>query len=200
MSPTSCCATPTWRCIAPRPTGAAPIISSSRKWTPDAGAAQARTRSAQGAASPSNSSSIISRWSTSRAATCRGFEALMRWNHPERGLVAPDEFIPVAEEIGLIVPIGDWVLEQACREAASWPDNLTVAVNLSAAQFRNPTLALSVVCALGQSGLAGVAARTGDHRDRAAAGRPSRARRRCIRSARSACGSAWTISAPAIRR
>jgi len=83
-----------------------------------------------------------------------GFEALIRWNHPERGLVAPDDFIPVAEEIGLIVPLGDWVLKQVCRDAAAWPANLTVAVNLSAVQFRNPTLALSVVSALGQSGLA----------------------------------------------
>ncbi len=82
-----------------------------------------------------------------------GFEALVRWNHPERGVIAPDDFISVAEEIGLIVPIGDWVLKQACRDAAKWPDNLTVAVNLSAVQFRNPTLALSVVGALGASGL-----------------------------------------------
>jgi diguanylate cyclase (GGDEF)-like protein len=82
-----------------------------------------------------------------------GFEALVRWNHPERGLVPPDAFIPVAEEIGLIVPLGDWVLKEACREAATWPDHLTVAVNLSPVQFRNPTLALSVVSALAQSGL-----------------------------------------------
>jgi diguanylate cyclase (GGDEF)-like protein len=82
-----------------------------------------------------------------------GFEALIRWNHPERGLVSPDQFIPVAEEIGLIVPLGDWVLKQACQEAASWPGKLTIAVNLSAVQFRNPTLALSVISALGQSGL-----------------------------------------------
>jgi EAL domain-containing protein (putative c-di-GMP-specific phosphodiesterase class I) len=82
-----------------------------------------------------------------------GFEALVRWKHPERGLVPPDAFIPVAEEIGLIVPLGDWVLKEACREAATWPDHLTVAVNLSPVQFRNPTLALSVVSALAQSGL-----------------------------------------------
>jgi len=83
-----------------------------------------------------------------------GFEALVRWNHPERGLVGPDDFIPVAEEIGLIVPIGDWVLRQACRDAVNWPGKFTVAVNLSAVQFRHPTLALSVVSALGASGLA----------------------------------------------
>ncbi len=82
------------------------------------------------------------------------FEALIRWNHPTRGLVGPNDFIAVAEEIGLIVPLGDWVLRQACRDAAAWPGKLSVAVNLSAAQFRNPTLALSVVSALGTSGLA----------------------------------------------
>ena len=83
-----------------------------------------------------------------------GFEALLRWNHPERGQVNPDEFVPVAEEIGLITPLGEWVLKQACRDAALWPDRHTVAVNLSAAQFRNPTLTLAVASALGQSGLA----------------------------------------------
>jgi diguanylate cyclase (GGDEF)-like protein len=83
-----------------------------------------------------------------------GFEALLRWKHPERGLVFPDEFIPVAEEIGLIVPLGDWVLKQACRDAVNWPAKTTIAVNLWPVQFRNPMLALSVVSALGQSGLA----------------------------------------------
>ncbi len=83
-----------------------------------------------------------------------GFEALVRWNHPEHGLISPDRFIPIAEEIGLIIPIGDWVLKQACREAATWPSDMTVAVNLSAVQFRNTTLPLSVVSALGESGLA----------------------------------------------
>jgi diguanylate cyclase (GGDEF)-like protein len=83
-----------------------------------------------------------------------GFEALIRWRHPEHGLIPPDEFIPVAEEIGVIVPIGEWVLRQVCRDAVKWPDHLTVAVNLSAVQFRNSALSLSVVSALAQSGLA----------------------------------------------
>jgi diguanylate cyclase (GGDEF)-like protein len=82
-----------------------------------------------------------------------GFEALIRWNHPERGFIEPSDFIPAAEEIGLITALGDWVIRKACLEAATWPENLTVAVNLSAAQFRSPMLALSVVSALGASGL-----------------------------------------------
>jgi diguanylate cyclase (GGDEF)-like protein/PAS domain S-box-containing protein len=82
-----------------------------------------------------------------------GFEALLRWNHPDRGLVSPADFIPLAEEIGLIVPLGEWVLREACREAASWPGRVKVAVNLSPVQFRNPTLLHTVVSALGASGL-----------------------------------------------
>jgi diguanylate cyclase (GGDEF)-like protein/PAS domain S-box-containing protein len=82
-----------------------------------------------------------------------GFEALVRWNHPQRGIVGPNEFVPVAEEIGLILPLGEWVLRQACRDAAGWPDDLNVAVNLSAVQFRSPALALSVVMALNEAGL-----------------------------------------------
>ena len=64
-----------------------------------------------------------------------GFEALLRWQHPERGMVSPAEFIPLAEEVGLIVPIGEWVLRQACRTAASWPEAVLVAVNVSPVQF-----------------------------------------------------------------
>jgi EAL domain-containing protein (putative c-di-GMP-specific phosphodiesterase class I) len=69
-----------------------------------------------------------------------GFEALIRWNHPELGMISPADFIPVAEETGLINPIGEWVLRQACADAAAWPDNLKVAVNLSPAQFRSRSL------------------------------------------------------------
>ena len=82
-----------------------------------------------------------------------GFEALLRWHHPERGMVPPLEFIALAEEIGLIGQIGAWVLKQACLEAAKWPDDIHVAVNLSPAQFRHRAVVLDVVAALGASGL-----------------------------------------------
>jgi diguanylate cyclase (GGDEF)-like protein/PAS domain S-box-containing protein len=83
-----------------------------------------------------------------------GCEALLRWNHPERGLVFPAEFIPLAEEIGLIVPLGELVLRQACLEAAKWPRPIKVAVNLSPAQFKSRNLVAAVVRALAASGLA----------------------------------------------
>jgi diguanylate cyclase (GGDEF)-like protein len=82
-----------------------------------------------------------------------GCEALLRWRHPVRGLVSPADFIPLAEEIGLIVPIGDWVLRTACAEAASWPVPISIAVNLSPAQFKSRTLIDSVVSAVTQSNL-----------------------------------------------
>ena len=83
-----------------------------------------------------------------------GFEALVRWCHPERGMVAPSEFIPVAEEIGFIVPLGEWILRQACIEAASWPANIKVAVNLSPIQFRSRNLVPTVIRSLKEAGLA----------------------------------------------
>jgi predicted signal transduction protein with EAL and GGDEF domain len=82
-----------------------------------------------------------------------GFEALIRWNHPEQGLVAPATFIPLAEEIGFIVPLGEWVIRQACITAAQWPDHLQVAVNISAAQFRGSGLMQVIMNALATSGL-----------------------------------------------
>ncbi|NPD65556.1 EAL domain-containing protein [Lichenicola cladoniae] len=81
------------------------------------------------------------------------FEALLRWQHPERGLLAPSEFIPAAEETGWIVAIGRWALQEACREAMKWPSTIGVAVNLSAIQFRFATLTADVIGALEQSGL-----------------------------------------------
>jgi predicted signal transduction protein with EAL and GGDEF domain len=80
-------------------------------------------------------------------------EALLRWNHPGRGFVSPAEFIPLAEEIGLIVPLGEWVLREACLEAAKWPRRMKVAVNLSPAQFKRRNLAPAVVRALSASAL-----------------------------------------------
>ena len=82
-----------------------------------------------------------------------GLEALLRWHHPERGRVSPAVFIPVAEETGLILAIGEWALRQACADAAAWPDHIKVAVNLSPAQFRSPNLVQMVFAALAASGL-----------------------------------------------
>ncbi|TYL90360.1 EAL domain-containing protein [Bradyrhizobium rifense] len=83
-----------------------------------------------------------------------GFEALVRWNHPTRGIVPPDQFIPLAEENGLIIQIGEWVLREACREAASWPRPLQVAVNLSPVQFQAGDLERSIHQILLETGLA----------------------------------------------
>jgi diguanylate cyclase (GGDEF)-like protein len=82
-----------------------------------------------------------------------GFEALLRWNHPTRGRVQPDEFIPLAEDTGLIVTIGEWAIRQACTEAKTWPSDLRVAVNVSPVQFRSKSLVGSVMSALAASGL-----------------------------------------------
>jgi diguanylate cyclase (GGDEF)-like protein/PAS domain S-box-containing protein len=82
-----------------------------------------------------------------------GFEALLRWQHPLRGMIPPSEFITVAEETGLIVPLGEWVLRQACAEAVTWPSDVKIAVNLSPNQFKSKTLLLTVVSALAAAGL-----------------------------------------------
>ena len=82
-----------------------------------------------------------------------GFEALLRWRRPRYGIVSPSEFIPVAEETGLIIPIGEWVLTNACRHAQSWPGTPKVAVNLSPVQFRSPDLVQAVTRAIQQSGI-----------------------------------------------
>jgi diguanylate cyclase (GGDEF)-like protein len=83
-----------------------------------------------------------------------GFEALLRWSSPKRGQVSPADFIPIAEETGLIVPLGEWVLRTACATAAQWPDFIKVAINLSPVQFRTRGLAAMVTSALAASGLA----------------------------------------------
>jgi diguanylate cyclase (GGDEF)-like protein len=83
----------------------------------------------------------------------RGCEALLRWHHPERGMVSPTEFIPIAEEIGLIVALGEWVIRQACDDAAKWPNDICVAVNLSPTQLASKSLLPAVLNALASSGL-----------------------------------------------
>ena len=83
-----------------------------------------------------------------------GCEALVRWRHPERGMISPVEFIPIAEETGLINELGEWVLTTACAEATTWPDPIRLAVNVSPVQFKSGTLALKVIAALAATGLA----------------------------------------------
>ena len=82
-----------------------------------------------------------------------GFESLLRWRHPEKGMISPAEFVPVAEDIGLIVAVGEWVLREACTEAVKWPADVKVAVNLSPVQFRSRNLVQVVISALAHSGL-----------------------------------------------
>ena len=89
-----------------------------------------------------------------KAARIGGFEALLRWNHPTRGPVSPVEFIPVAEETGLIIGLGEWVIHEACRQAIGWPEHVRVAVNVSPIQFRNAGFKAIVLQALTRSGLA----------------------------------------------
>jgi len=82
-----------------------------------------------------------------------GFESLLRWRNPEKGMISPADFIPVAEDIGLIVALGEWVLREACSEAVNWPEDIKVAVNLSPVQFRSRNLVQAVISALAHSGL-----------------------------------------------
>jgi len=82
-----------------------------------------------------------------------GFEALVRWRHPEKGLIAPMDFIPLAEDTGIIVSIGEWVLRRACSDAVKWPDSIRVAVNISPAQFKNRDLAKTVADIIHETGL-----------------------------------------------
>jgi diguanylate cyclase (GGDEF)-like protein len=90
---------------------------------------------------------------SARGQNVTGFEALVRWHHPERGMISPDEFVPAAEETGLIVQLGEWVLREACAEAANWPGDCSIAVNLSPVQFKSGNLVATVMNALAATGL-----------------------------------------------
>ncbi|QPC98168.1 putative bifunctional diguanylate cyclase/phosphodiesterase [Qipengyuania soli] len=83
----------------------------------------------------------------------KGFEALIRWNHPTKGMVSPNDFIPLAEETGLILPIGEWVVREACHQASRWEDGLSVAVNISPKQFTSPDLVTKILNAIAASGI-----------------------------------------------
>ena len=96
-----------------------------------------------------------------------GCEALLRWRHPVRGMVSPADFIPVAEETGLIEEIGQWVLRTACAEAATWPAHVRIAVNVSPIQFKSETLTLEGRQRAGRDRARSAPARTRDHRSRA---------------------------------
>ena len=98
-----------------------------------------------------------------------GVEALIRWRHPEKGIIPPSAFIPVAEEIGFIVPLGEWAIREACATAAKWPGDVRIAVNLSPIQFRNPGFVQVVVERAGDLGPGGRPARARDHRKHPAA-------------------------------
>ena len=127
-----------------------------------------------------------------------GFEALLRWRHPEKGMISPADFIPVAEDIGLIVSLGEWVLREACSEAVKWPADVKIAVNLSPVQFRSRNLVQVVVSALANSGLSPKRLELEITEIAVPGARP----RRCSRPASAARArrraSRWTISAPAI--
>ena len=99
------------------------------------------------------------------ANTCRpcGAEALVRWRHPVKGLMPPDQFIPLAEEAGLMERLGAWILERACKDAVSWPEDIRVAVNLSAVQFRSGKLFDLILCALVEFWVVACATGAGNH-------------------------------------
>ena len=199
--PTRCCATPTRRCTAPRRWASRAARSSttrcaSARWSAWSSRAACATRS-----TTASCASSTSRWSTLDDGRISGVEALLRWDHPIFGIVAPLRFIPLAERNGLIIPIGAWVLREACRQLAAWGDDaLSVSVNVSARQLGSTDLV--DVVARGARGLrhrAGPAV-PGDHRD-GDDGRPRRDRRDALaRSRRSACAWPSTTSAWATPR
>ena len=156
--PRTSSATPTRRCTAPR-RAAAPRSTSSTRRCAATPASASRPRAPCAAPSSATScASTCSRSSASATARISSFEALVRWNHPERGLVPPGDFIPLAEETGLIVAIGNWVLREVCRTLRRWEVDLGVAgvqcsVNLSVRHLQQPDLVATVRDALAEHGV-----------------------------------------------
>ena len=129
-----------------------------------------------------------------------GAEALIRWRHPGRGIVSPGDFIPLAEDTGLIIPLGEWVLRRACADAAGWPSHLKVAVNLSPVQFRAGNLVELVKSALSDFGIAGRAGLKSKSPNRFCSGTTQKTSGCCTSFRPSALRSCWTTSGPAIPR
>ena len=150
--PARCCATPTSRSTGPRPRAATASGCSSRRWRSGcASASSSRPACARRSRSASSSCTTSRRW-RSGSGRLLGHEALLRWRHPERGLILPGEFVPVAEETGLIVPLGAWVIRQACRDLTAGRAS-AVSVNLSPVQFRQDGLVETVREALAENGV-----------------------------------------------
>jgi hypothetical protein len=171
--PRTCCATPTWPCTGPSRPGATATRSSIPPPT-------APTATGCGSSpiwcTPSSATSCgcsTSRWWSCVPDTVVGFEALLRWEHPEFGTISPLDFIPIAEETGIIVPVGRWVLDQACAQARRWQQAyprsspLTMAVNVSARQLQEASFVDEVQKALDRHRMP-PDADPGDHRERPA--------------------------------
>ena len=143
---------PTWRFIAPRRTAAAPSASSIRRWRRswNRAASELDLRKALANEEFELFFQPLVNLKTGRITTC---ESLLRWNHPVRGTVSPADIIPVAEDMGLIIDLGRWILRRACMECMKWPDCVSVAVNFSPQQFHQRDVVSEIRYALEVSGL-----------------------------------------------